>query len=119
MQGRTRREFTCPEDLWLQVAVWAAETGFTLHAQEDSRRVYRKGHWLLMPTAWVEIHQQGRQVSLAAWIKADLYLVLNLMTGRKAEAGIESGGLTAALPRRRARAAVNRLLARLGQQPLA
>ncbi len=118
MQGRTIRAFTCPENFWPQVERWATETGFSLACQEDSRRIYRKGHRLLMAPVWVEIRQAGEQVTLEAWIKVDFYLILSLFSGRPPETGIASGGLTAALPRRRAREAVNRLLARFDQQPV-
>ena len=118
MKGRTVIEFACPRDLWPQVEAWAAETGFTLEREEDGRRTYRKGHWLLMAPAMVEIRKESRQVVLEAWVKADLFLILSLLAGKKPEARIESGGLTAAIPRRRAREAVNRLLARFGQKPV-
>lgn len=118
LRGRTVIEFPTPEDLWPQVDVWAAENGFTPERQENERRVYRKGHWLLMAPAMVDIRREGRQVILEAWVKADMFLILSLLAGKKPEAGIESGGLTAAVPRRRAREAVNRLLARFGQKPV-
>jgi hypothetical protein len=118
MKGRTVIEFPCPSDLWPQVETWAAETGFTLQQQDDKRRVYRRGHRLMMAPAWVEIRQEGRRVFVEAWLKVDFFLVLSLLTGKKPETGIESGGLTAAVPRARARNAVNRLLARFGQKPV-
>ncbi|MFO7578125.1 MAG: hypothetical protein R6W66_10405 [Pelovirga sp.] len=118
MNKRTSLEFPCPADLWLQVDAWAAETGFVLKQQEDNRRVYRKGHPLLMAPAWVEMRRSGKGVILEAWVSADMFLVLSMLAGKKAETGIESGGLTAALPRRRARTAVNRLLQRFGQKPV-
>lgn len=116
MKGRTVREFPCPGDLWGQVEIWAAETGFNLVCQEDRRRVYRKGHWLLMAPARVEIRQEGQQVILEAWVKADFFLFSNILSSKKPETGLEAGGLTAALPRQRARVAFNRLLARFDQQ---
>lgn len=118
MKGRTIREFPCPGELWPQVETWAAETGFTLVHQAENRRIYRQGNWLLMAPAWVEIRQDGRQAVLEAWVKVDFFLILSILAGRKPETGIESGGLTAAVPRRRAREAVNRLLVRLGQPPV-
>jgi hypothetical protein len=118
MKGRTVREFTCPKNLWPQVDAWAAESGFQLIREEGDRRTYRKGHVLLMAPAWLEIRREGQRVILEAWVSADFYLILSLFSGRKAETGIASGGLTAAVPRRRAREAVNRLLQRFGQQPV-
>ncbi len=118
MKGRTVLEFPCPRDLWPQVEAWAAETGFILARQEGTRRAYRKGHWLLMAPAWVELRQEGKQVILEAWVKADSFLLLSLLAGKKPETAIDSGGLIAAVPKRRAREAVNRLLARFGQKPV-
>lgn len=118
MKGRTVVEFPCPGDFWLQVEAWAVTSGFSLQRQDGNRRVYRKGHWLLMAPAWVELRLEGRRAILEAWVKADSYLILSLLAGKKPETGIESGGLIAALPRRRAREAVNRLLERFGQAPL-
>ncbi len=118
MDKRTVREFNYRGKLWPLVEAWAAETGFTLVEEEKARRLYRKGHGWFMAPAMVEIRQKGEQIALTAWIKADYYLVLSLLRGEKPESGIESGGLTAAIPRRRARAAVNGLLKRLGQNPV-
>jgi hypothetical protein len=118
MKGRTVREFTYRGDLWPLVEAWANETGFRLLQQEDSGRVYRKGGWLLMAPAFLEIHQRQGRVTLAAWVKADFFLIVSLLTGKKAETGIEAGGLTAAVPRKRARQALNLLLQRLEQNPV-
>ena len=100
------------------VEAWAAETGFTLVEEERGRRVYRKGHGWLMASAMVEILQRGEKIALSAWVNADYYLFISLLRGEKPESEIESGGLTAAIPRRRAREAVNQLLAKLGQAPI-
>jgi hypothetical protein len=119
MKGRTILEFPCPADFWSQVDAWAAATGFALHGTEGNRRLYRKRFWLLMAPAWVEIRQDGRRAILEAWIKSDFFLILNILSGSKPETAIKSGGLTAAVPRKRAREAVNLLLTRFGQPPVA
>lgn len=118
MGERTVREFPAGKDLWSRVDAWAAETQFTLRSQDNQRRVYRKGNWLFMAPVWVEIRQEGKRVTLEAWVAADTFLILSLLAGKKPECRIESGGLTAAVPRRRAREAVNKLLARFGQKPV-
>jgi len=114
MKGRTTREFTTPSDLWQTLELWAAETGFSLVEQDECRRRYRKGHQLLTAPAFLEVSLEGDRATLQTWIKADMYLVMALMTGKPPEAGIESGGLTAWIPRRRARKLVNPLLEKLG-----
>jgi len=119
MKGRTTRTFTYRSALWPLVDSWAAENGFVLEQQGPASRVFRKGHWLLMAPVWLEIRQEGTSVTLEAWVKADFFLILTLLTGQKAESRIESGGLAAAVPRKRARDAVNKLLVNLGQPPIA
>ena len=116
MKSRTVREFYYTGDLWSQVESWAAENRFNLHRRDAGRRVYRRGCWPLMAPACVEIRQEGERVILEAWVKADFFLIISLLSGKKPEVGIESGGITAAVPRRRAREAVNRLLSRFGQE---
>ena len=115
MKGRTTREFIWKADLWPLVEKWAAETGFVLEKQDGKCRMYRKGNRLLMAPAYLEICQERGRVTLETWVSADFYLLVSLLSGRKPESRIESGGLTAVVPRKRARDAVNRLLAKLGQ----
>lgn len=69
-----------------------------------------------MAPAFLEIRHEMGKVTLEAWVKADFFLVLSLLTGRGPETGIESGGLTATVPRQRAREAVNKLLLKLNQK---
>lgn len=116
MNRRTIVSFPCPKDFWLQVERWAAETGFSLNSRDSEKRIYRKGHRLLMAPTWVEFRREGKKVILEAWVVADMFLILSALAGKKPEAGIGSGGLTAMLPRRRARDAVNILLQRFNQK---
>jgi hypothetical protein len=115
---RSIREFSYSEDLWPAVESWAAQTGFVEREKTADRRLYRKGGHLIMAPAFLEIRREGRRVVLEAWVKADLFLILSFLTGQKPEIAIEPGALTAAIPRKRARAAVNQLLTRLGQKPI-
>lgn len=120
MKKRTSRNFPCKSDPWPMVETWALETGFRLCREEAGKRLYRKGGgWLLMAPSFVEISRQGTELAVEAWVKADLYLILSIFGDRSPEAAIESGGLTASVPRKRARDAVNRLLGRFGQPPIA
>lgn len=118
MKGRTIREFIYNMEIWPVIDVWAGETGFELKCSDDARRLYRKGRWPLMAPAFVEIHQEKGRVVLEAWVKADFFLIFSILTGKGPETGIESGGLSAAVPRRRAREAVNQLLKKLNQRPI-
>lgn len=118
MNRRTIVSFPCPKDFWLQVETWAAETGFNLNSRDGEQRLYRKGHRLLMAPIWVALRREGKMVTLEAWVVADMFLFLSALAGKKPEAGIGSGGLTALLPRRRGRQAVNILLRRFNQKPI-
>lgn len=118
MKKRTTVSFDCPHNLWPQVESWAAQTGFVLKDTGNNRRLYRKGSRLLMAPIMVELRQEGENATLEAWVAADMFLILSVLTGSKPEAAIESGGLTAMLPRRRARTAVNVLLRSFKQKPI-
>lgn len=116
MKRRTVREFPYGEDLWPTVESWAAQNGFVAREKSPKRQLYKKkGGLLLMAPAFLEVRQEGRNVILEAWVKADVLLILNFFSGQKPEVAIESGGLSAAVPRKRARTAVNLLLERLNQ----
>lgn len=118
MRGRTSRSFRCPDDIHPVVEAWAAKHGYRLKKTEGNRRFYHRGNWQLMAPACVQITQDGQNITLEAWVKADFYLLLSLLTGKQPEACLDSGGLVATIPRRIARAAVNELLDELGQKPI-
>lgn len=118
MNRRTTINFACPKNFWPQVENWATECGFSLNSRDGERRFYRKGHRLLMAPIWVMLHCDQKTVTLETWVVADRFLILSALAGKKPETGIESGGLTAMVPRRRAREAVNQLLRRFNQKPI-
>ncbi|NIQ94842.1 MAG: hypothetical protein GWO11_03750 [Desulfuromonadales bacterium] len=118
MKSRTTREFIFNGDLWPLVDRWAAEAGFKTVAKEKNRRLFQRGIPVVMAPTMVEVRRRKAEVGLQAWVKADPYLVIAVLTGKKPEMGIESGGMTALLPRRRARRAVNALLEALGEEPV-
>ena len=68
-----------------------------------------------MAPAFLEIRRQQGKVTLEAWVQADFFLVVSILTGKKPESALAAGGLTAAVPRKLAREKVNLLLKRLGQ----
>ena len=115
---RTIREFKYQPDLWTLVDQWADKNGFALQQKELSRRLYRRGRWLLLGPAMVEIAEDQGMITLQAWIKADLYMLMEQLNGKIPEVTIESGGLTAWVSRIKARKAVNPLLSALGQKPV-
>ncbi len=118
MNKRTTISFRCPQNFWPQVESWAEQTGFVLIEKKTDRRLYRKGNRLLMAPIMVELRREEKNVTLEAWVVADMFLILSALSGKKPETGIGAGGLTAMLPRRRAREAVNILLRRFNQELL-
>ncbi len=118
MIRRTVRNFPYSEDLWPAIESWAEHTGFVERERSPNRRLYRKGR-LLMTPAFLEVRHEDGGVALEAWVRADPFLILNVLSGKKPEMALESGGLTASVPRRRARTAINILLKRLNQKPIA
>ncbi len=118
MNKRTRVSFIQPQNFWAQVDSWATQTGFVLVEKSDQGRRYCKGNRLLMAPIMVEFRQEGKKILLETWVVADMFLILSALSGKKPETGIESGGLTAMVPRRRAREAVNILLRHLNQEPI-
>ncbi len=118
MQRRSVREFPYNDDLWQIVERWAAHAGFIEREREPNRRLYRKEGRFFMPPTYLEVRQKEGEVTLEGWVKADMLLVLNFLTGQKPESALESGGLTASVPRKRARNAINPLLESLGQKPI-
>jgi len=118
MKSRSIREFTWNAELWPLVDSWASEHHFVLKTSENNRRIYSKGNRLIMAPTFLEISYKKGRVSLEIWVNADLFMIMSLLKGKKAETGIESGGLTAAIPRKQARDAINRLLEKLGQSPV-
>jgi len=118
LSTRAIREFSYQSDLWPVVDRWAAENGFVLLQQEPSRRLYRRGRLLLLGPTMVEIAENQGTITLQAWIKAELFMLMEQLMAKTPEVTIESGGLTAWVPRIKARKVVNRLLAMLGQNPI-
>ncbi len=118
LKRRTGRDFPCSGDVWPTIESWAAQAGFVEREKTANGRLYRKAGRLLMAPAFLEVRAEGGRVTLEAWIKADPLLILSILSGQKPEMAIDSGGITAAVPRKRAREAVNQLLKRLSQQPI-
>lgn len=115
---RSRRDFSYAGEIWPILESWAAQSGFIEREKTPNRRLYQKRGGLLMAPAFLAVRQDGGKVILEAWVKADAFIILSFLAGQTPEMAIGSGGLTAAVPRKRARAAINPLLERLGQPPI-
>ncbi|MBI3968820.1 MAG: hypothetical protein HY329_24550 [Chloroflexi bacterium] len=118
MRKRTIREFEVATPPWPVVEAWAGERGFLRTASDERRRVYQRGRGWLMSPAILEIRHADGRVSLEAWIRNALFSRLVTLFILPAEIAVESGGMTAMVPRRIARVQLNDLLSRFGQPPI-
>lgn len=117
MSKRTRIEFSCPGDLLSIVEPWASENGYIAKQSTASGRLYQKGRGFLVLPMMFSIEQVGERTVIEIWLRANLFMRAMALFIFPAEMGIESGGFKGLIPRKIARAAVNKLLAKL-RQPL-
>lgn len=115
---RTIRDFPLAEPLWPRVETWAAQQHYRLVDSQDSRRVYQRGHGILVAPMMLSLETRPGGVHLEAWVRGQLLARLISLFILPAEMGIESGGFRGVVPRKIARTAVNPLLVSLGQPPI-
>ena len=118
MTKRTRINFRCENPIWPTVEKWAAENGYKPVFQNSAERIFQKGVGFLVAPMMLSISQKREEVKGEAWIRAGMLVRIFSLFMLPAEMGIESGGIKGMLPRKIARAAVNKLLTALGQQPI-
>ncbi len=119
MTKRTPISFQSGSSIWPAVEKWAGENGYKQVSQDGSGRTFQKGVGFLVAPMMLSLSQNGGAVSGEAWIRAGLFVRICALFMLPPEMGIESGGFKGVLPRKIARNAVNKLLAELGQQPIA
>lgn len=112
---RTRREMPYEQHRWEMVKKWAKDNGFELVERDVERHRYRCRMSWTMPSAFLELNREGGQMILEAWIRADRFLVMNLLTRQEPEINLDRGGLVAAMPRMLMRNRINPLLEKLKQ----
>lgn len=115
MQNRTVLNFTVAGEIQGIVVQWAQENNFRVVEDNGATKRYKKGHGVLVAPMLVEITQNGANVQLEAWIYSNLFVRIFALFMIPEEMNIDSGGFKLALPRNMARAAVNRLLPKIGQ----
>ncbi|MEE8372256.1 MAG: hypothetical protein V3R87_00780 [Dehalococcoidia bacterium] len=115
MSKRTVRDFNFEGELWPIVDSWAQETGYNLKESNGAKRLYQRGHGVLVAPMMLEIAQTGKDVHFEAWIRVSLMVRLFALFLLPSQMGIESGGFQGVVPRKMARAAVNKLLERIDQ----
>lgn len=116
MDDSTVIEFALTGDVWAEVSRWAEEMGYReivgdSSAERGTIKVYRRGTGALSSARMLSISEHGGKIRFEGWIQS--WPIVRIL-GVPERMGIEPGGLQAALPRKRARADLNRLLSRLG-----
>ena len=115
MKKRAEISFTADADIWSTVEKWAGEHKYNIKTQSGSKRLFQKGVGFWVAPTMLEIEVDGNRVQIEAWIRINLFTRLFSLFILPAEITIESGGVRAAVPRRIARKAVNKLLIQLNQ----
>ena len=108
-------EFASNGDPWPVILEWAQQTKYRPIQRTDGAAHFQKGlgFWVAPQNLFVDV--QSDKVKLEAWISANLFVRSMSLCILPGEITIESGGFTAALPRKMARSDVNKLLEQLGQ----
>jgi len=119
MERRTILDFTAGAEVWPVVDEWAKETGFSLIETSGTQRLYQKGKGFFVAPMMFQIDQSGDQIHIETWIRFGWFTRMQSLFMLPAELEIISGGLRGVAPRGVARKAVNKLLERLNQTPIA
>jgi hypothetical protein len=118
MNPRTIRDFEYSGDVRPLVDAWAPEDNFRLIDATGPKRVYQRGYGFWTAPVKLEVSQQGSRVHLETWVHLNLLVRIMALFILPKQMGVESGGFRGVLPRKIGRNAVNRLLAKLQQQPI-
>jgi hypothetical protein len=119
MNPRTIRNFDFSGDTRPIVDAWAAENSFRLLDGTSPSRLFQKGRGFWTAPIKLGISQEGSKVQLEAWVAISFFVRLTALFLLPKQMGVESGGFQGALPRKIGRQAVNRLLEKLAQPPIA
>jgi len=110
---RTQRDTPFTAAKWAMVEQWAQEQGCITLESDPNRRLYKRKMGWTMPPAFVEMRRVKNRLELEAWVKADAFLIISLLTQQPSEIRLDRGGLAGALPRSIMRKRINPLLERL------
>jgi hypothetical protein len=119
MNPLTIRDFDLSGDARPIVDAWAAENGFRLIDGTGPARLFQKGHGFWTAPVRLAISQEGSKVHLEAWIPINLFVRAMALFMLPRQMALESGGFRGSLPRKIGRQAVNKLLEKLSQSPIA
>jgi hypothetical protein len=119
--SRTTLRFQVAGDPWGTIDQWASQNGYRLVPQPGDQqrfRLYQKGSGFWVAPMMLHCQLDGDAMTLQGWVRMTLFVRIMAFFILPAEMGIQSGGFRAALPRKMARDAVNKLLSALGQPPI-
>lgn len=118
MKPETVISFEHDGDITPKVKEWASQEGYRDKGQVNGYNTYKKGIGFLVAPMFFAYRQNGRKVEAKAWIYANFIARLGSLFILPRLMHVESGGFRGVVPRKMGRAAVNRLLERLGQTPI-
>jgi hypothetical protein len=120
MAARTIRDFQVGADITPVVDAWAQANHYGFRGlSPDGTRNYQRGNGLLTGAMPFSFRQAGSSVHIEAWIHANLMARISALFLIPTDMGVDSGGVRGIIPRTVARDSVNKLLAQLGQPPIA
>ncbi|KLI99459.1 hypothetical protein [Luteimonas sp. FCS-9] len=106
-----RREFPGGADALARIDAWAAANGYRRQADQDGRRVYRKGLNLLTSPMYLEVEPHGDRIATRSFVRVDGLIL-------KGDLALAADGPLAKVPRVNAQKAHDRLFAELGRPTL-
>lgn len=118
MKRETQLSFDHDGDIAGVVKEWASHEGYRDRGVVDGYATYKKGMGILVAPMYFAYRQSGKRVEAKAWIYANFIARLGSLFILPKYMHVESGGFRGVVPRKMARAAVNRLLERIGQKPI-
>lgn len=118
VKGRTVREFQSDADVWSVLDGWAARAGYELVEQDQASRTYKRGKGFWVAPQKLKMAFTGQGYRMEAWVWLPMLSRIVSLFLMPEELRIESGGVSAVIPRNKAREQVNGLLQALGQFPV-
>jgi hypothetical protein len=115
---RAVRDFSVTADPWPVIQQWASEHNYIPVEQAPDVVSFKKGIGFWVAPRHVSIANRQGAVHLEAWVSAGFFMRLMSLFILPPEITIASGGMKAVVPRKMAKADVNKLLERLGQAPI-
>lgn len=118
MKKRTKLSFKYSGNLWPFVSKWADENRYKEKESFGNGKIFQKGIGFLVAPMMLKVEQNGDDVFIEAWVKANIFVRAMALFILPSEMEIGSGGFRGVAPRSIARKAVNKLLLKLSQKEI-